>query len=61
MTGFSKTEIQHIRKNYSRFLRNININMAKMAKKTDLTNREKLILIGADRDRKVIEHIVKKL
>jgi len=35
--------------------------MAKMAKKTDLTNREKLILIGADRDRKVIEHIVKKL
>ena len=61
MTDFSRTEIQHIRKNYSRFLRNINTNITKMAKRTDLTNREKLILIGANRDRKVIEHIVKKL
>ena len=61
MTDFSRTEMEHIRKNYIRFLRNININMTKMAKRTDLSNREKLILIGANRDRKVIEHIVKKL
>ena len=61
MNEFSRTEIQHIRKNYSRFLRNINTNITKMAKRTDLTKREKLILIGADRDRRVIEHIVKKL